>query len=203
MSHPSSSIICLSLYPAIVDTSTISMANQAPPRGRQKAELARLVRISAAHGPVGFVAFMRSKCATAVGKSRLLSATSQLSWLNRVLRLKLMPQFAVLRCAITALPLSVFHTDTDTLAGIMNMSMFTPKACAMRLVFFSIRMHVEPHPNSKAAYSARNAAIPCKTVLSLNLFIILVVTVIVVVGNSGYFIVPGYEEHIRFSAKFK
>lgn len=111
-SRPSSSIICFSLYPAIVETSTISMANRSPPKSRQKAALAKLVSISTSRFPVGIVVFMRLKFSFAAGRLKLLSATSQLSWLKRVFRSKLMPQLAVLRCAISAHVRSVFHTET-------------------------------------------------------------------------------------------
>ena len=202
-SRPSSSMICLSLYPANVETNTISMANQSPPNRRQNAALAKLVSISTSHFPVGFVVIMHSKCSTAAGRPSRLSATSQLSWLKRVFKSKLMPHFAVLRCAISACTRSAFHTETVTWSGMMNMSRSTPKASAIRLAFFSMRMHVDPHPDNRDAYSARNAAVLRKAELSAGLFMLLDSAFILFVGNPWNLFVSGDVEHISFPTELK
>lgn len=81
--------------------------------------------------------------------------------------------------------LSLSHTETDTCAGIMKMSKFTPKALAMREVFFSILMLVAPQPESNAAYSARKEAVSLKWKLSLARSISQVLKVIILVDVSG------------------
>ena len=197
-SRPSSSMICLSLYPAKVEKNTISMANQSPPNRRQNAALAKLVSVSTSHLPVGFVAFMRSKCSAAECRSKPLSATFQLSLLKRVFKSKLMPQCAVSRCAVSASARSPFHTETVTLSGMMNMPRSMPKASAMRLVFFSMRIHVDPHPSCKEAYSARNAAVSCKAARSLRLPISPALVFIPFVSNSRNFGIAGNIEHVCF-----
>lgn len=67
----------------------------------------------------------------------------------------------------------------------MKMSKFTPKARAIRPVFFSMRMLVAPHPDSNAAYSARKEADSLKQHPSSDLSISQVLKVIVLVDVSG------------------
>lgn len=67
----------------------------------------------------------------------------------------------------------------------MKMSKFTPKARAMREVFFSILMLVAPQPDSNAAYSARKEADSLKQHLSSDLSISQVLKVIILIDVSG------------------
>ena len=78
----------------------------------------------------------------------------------------------------------------------MNMSRFTPKASAIRLVFFSIRMHVDPHPDSREAYSARNVAVLRRTALLSGLFILSPITLVCIVRHSGNLVVSGNIEDV-------
>ena len=94
--------------------------------------------------------------------------------------------------AVTALQESPRHTETVR--------------CAIRRVFFSIRMQVAPHPDSNAAYSARNEAmshrlsaaqvtvsatvpVPVSGLLQIDVFILFVR-------------IPRYIEYILFPAYF-
>ncbi len=78
----------------------------------------------------------------------------------------------------------------------MNMSRFTPKASAIRLVFFSIRMHVEPHPDNREAYSARNAAVLRKAALLPGLFMLSPIALVCLVCLSRNLVVSGNIENI-------
>jgi hypothetical protein len=78
----------------------------------------------------------------------------------------------------------------------MDMSNPTPNAPAMRRVFFSIRMHVAPHPASHEAYSARNDAILRMSVCACTQPAVSIVEVIIVA-------VSGDIEHFSFFAEFK
>lgn len=79
----------------------------------------------------------------------------------------------------------------------MKMSKFTPKARAIRPVFFSMRMLVAPHPDSNAAYSARKEADSLKQHLSWALSISQILKVILLVDVSGD------KEDVSLLADFK
>lgn len=134
---------------------TIAIAAASPPNSRQNDALASATISSTA------ALFCRSEdiiwlnCCLAVAKSMRPSATAQLSSLSRVIILKLVGVCRTADRWVASSSLPRLLTAICRWRGIMVISAAMPKACAMRFMFFSTLMQVEPLPRSHAPYCDR------------------------------------------------